>query len=145
VFDHVGVVFSDLGRSGALLVGAALLLACDSGNDNATTIDAPTRARTQAEQIAEAMREAQLISQEMQSIDGPSLRARVERGGEPLLVATPEPVASVGQGFFSIDARLDDGAVVTVYVPDDVVVPAGALIQVVAGQHGHYFRALVSN
>lgn len=132
-----------LSRRGGLAVAAALLVACDSGPDNPTSIDASEPVQTQAEQIAEAMRQLPLIGEEMASIEGPSVLARVQQGAASLLVASPGAIS--GPGFFSIEAQLDDGKPVTVYVPDDVVVPDGVPIYVVAGQHGHYFRSFVSD
>ena len=99
---------------------------------------------TQAEQIAEAMRQSRLISEELESIRGVGVLATVERGGESVFISSPGGI-DIGGGFFSIDAELEDGASVMVYVPDDVAVPNGALIYVVAGQHGHYFRSFVSD
>jgi len=130
-------------RSSGLVIAAALLVACYSGPANPTSIDASEPVQTQAEQIAEAMRQLPLIGEEMASIEGPSVLARVQRGGESLLVASPGAIS--GPGFFSIEAQLDDGKPVTVYVPDDVVVLDGVAIYVVAGQHGYYFRSFVSD
>ena len=97
---------------------------------------------TESEQIAQARRQADLISEEMRSIQGLGVRATVERGGESLIVSSPGGV-DIG-GFFTVDAKLDEGRTVTVYVPDDLVIPTGAIVYVVAGQHGHYFRSLAS-
>jgi hypothetical protein len=118
-----------------------LLVACDSGPGNPTSIDASEPVQTQAEQIAEVMRQGRLISEEMESIEGPSVLAIVQRGGESLFVASPGAIESGSPGIFSIEAQLDDGEPVTVYVPDDVVVPDGVPIC----QHGHYFRSFVSD
>jgi hypothetical protein len=96
---------------------------------------------TQEEQMAELRRQGQLIGEELQSIRGVGVLATVQRGGGSLFSTSPGSVAR--GGFFSIDATLEDGESVMVYVPDDVVVPTGAQIRVAAGQYGHYFRSFV--
>jgi hypothetical protein len=98
---------------------------------------------TEAEQLAELRRQTRLIGEELESARGASVPATVQRGGESMFESSPGGVA-IGRGFFSIEAILEDGEAVLVYVPDDLVVPTGARIYVVAGQHGHYFRSFVS-
>src|SRR5262245_8960647 len=71
-------------RRNGLAVAAAALVACDSGSDDVTSIDEAQRAPTQAEQIAEAMRDSRLIGEEMKTVQGPSVLVTVERGGESL-------------------------------------------------------------
>jgi hypothetical protein len=131
-----------MSRRNGVAIATALLVACGGGPDNATSIDEAQPAPTQAEQIADAMRESRLIGEEMQTVEGPRVLATVERGGGSLLATSPGVVTT--SGYFSIDARFNDGKSVMVYVPDDVVVPNGVLIYVVAGQHGHYFRSFAS-
>jgi hypothetical protein len=131
-----------MSRCNGLAVAAAVLVACDSGPNNLTSIDEAEPPPTRPEQIAEAMRESRLIGEEMKTIEGPGVLARVERGGESLFGGSPGAVTT--SGYFSIDARFDDGESVMVYVPDDIVVPDDALIYVVAGQHGYYFRSFAS-
>ena len=132
-----------MSRRSGVAIATALLVACDSGPDNTTSIDEAEPAPTQAEQIADAMRESRLIGEELQTVEGPSVLVTVERGGESLFTASPGAVTT--GGYFSIDARFNDGKSVLVYVPEDVGVPNGALIYVVAGQHGHYFRSFASD
>jgi hypothetical protein len=91
------------------------------------------------------MRQGGLIQSEMNSIQGPSVRARVERGGHSVIeLSSDGPTEPVGGGFFSVAARRDDGATVAVYVPNEMMIPDGSVIEVVRGQHGYYFRSLVS-
>lgn len=133
-----------LAGSRCAAIVAALLVACDNGAGDAVPPSASEPVLTQPEQLAELMRQSRLISEELESIQGVGVRARVERGGQALLESSPGGVA-VGRGFFSVDAKLEDGESVMVYVPDDVVVADGALIYVLAGQHGHYFRSFASD
>jgi len=123
---------------------AALLVGCADGPGEPVPSRASDPVMTQEEQIAELRRQTQLISEELESVRGTSVLAKVLRGGESMFTASPGGI-SIGRGFFSIDAKLQDGDSVMVYVPDDVVVPTGARIYVVAGQHGHYFRSFVSD
>jgi hypothetical protein len=82
------------------------------------------------------------MMEELESADGPRVRAQVERGGSAVLVAEPE--SGDDRGFYSVQARLLDGAEVTVYVPDSVSLPNDAAIEVVEGKYGHYFRSIVA-
>ena len=132
-----------MSRRSGVAIATALLVACDSGPDNTTSIDEAEPAPTQAEQIADAMRESRLIGEEMQTVEGPSVLATVERGGGSMFATSPGAVTT--SSYFSIDARFNDGKSVMVYVPDDVVVPNGVRIYVIAGQHGHYFRSFASD
>jgi hypothetical protein len=132
-----------MSRRNGVAIALALLVACDSGSDSATSLDEAEPAPTQAEQIADAMRESRLIGEEMQTVEGPSVLATVERGGGSMFATSPN--AGTTSGYFSIDARFNDGKSVMVYVPEDVVVPNGVLIYVVAGQHGYYFRSFASD
>jgi hypothetical protein len=95
------------------------------------------------EQIADFHRRAKLIDRELESATGSLVRARVERGGGAVLVAAPE--SKDGRGFYSVQARLIGKDEVTVYVPDSVSLTDGAVIEVVEGQYGHYFRAIVGS
>jgi hypothetical protein len=94
------------------------------------------------EQIADLRRQASRIQEELESANGPLVRASVERGGGAVLVASPQ--SEDDRGFYSVQARLVGGAEVTVYVPDSVSLIDGAAIEVVEGQNGHYFRAIVA-
>ena len=131
-------------RGGSLAMVAAVLMACGGAPDNPPPSRAPEPGLTTTEQL---LRQADLIQAEMSSIEGPSVRARVERGGQSVIEFSsnaPVRAETVDEGFFSIDARRDDGVIVAVYVPNDVVIPDGAVIDVVRGQHGYYFRSMVS-
>jgi len=131
-------------RGGSLAMAAAVLMAGGGGSDNPPPPRAPERELTSPEQL---LRQADLIQAEMNSIEGPSVRARVERGGQSVIEFSsnaPVRVETSDGGFFSVDARRDDGVIVAVYVPNGVVIPDGAVIDVVQGQHGYYFRAPVS-
>ena len=96
---------------------------------------------TQDEQIAELRRQAELITAEMKTIDGPNVRARITSEGQGILVASPAD-ADESDGFYSVEATLAGGTVVTVYVPNNVALAAGSQINVAVGRHGHYFRSL---
>ncbi len=97
----------------------------------------PTR-----DQVADLRRQATRIEQELESAEGPLVRASVARGGGGVLVASPQ--SDDDRGFYSVRARLVGGTEVTVYVPDSVSLIDGAAIEVVEGQYGHYFRAIVA-
>jgi hypothetical protein len=134
-----------LGHGRYAAMAAAFLAACNNGPGDLAPSRASEPAMTQTEQVAELRRQTRLISEELQSIrGGVSVLATVDRGGGSLFESSPGAI-EIGRGFFTIDAKLEDGAAVTVYVADDVVVATGALIQVVAGQHGHYFRSFGSD
>ena len=95
----------------------------------------------QDELIAELRRQAELITAEMQTIDGPTVRARITSEGQGVLVASLAD-ADERDGFYSIEATLAGGTVVTVYVPNNVALAVGSQINVAIGRHGHYFRSL---
>lgn len=94
------------------------------------------------EQIAELRRQAQLITAEMKTINGPDVRARVAGEGQGILHASPAPVGD-SNGFYSIEATLAGGTIVTVYVPNNVSLPTGSQINIAIGRHGHYFRSVI--
>ena len=60
-----------------------------------------------------------------------------------ILVSSPADAEESG-GFYSIEASLAGGAVVTVYVPNNVALVVGSQINVATGRHGHYFRSLAA-
>jgi hypothetical protein len=130
-------------RGNALLAALAIVIACD--NVDPSDSQQPRNAEptlTQADQIAELRRKGRLIMEEMKSVEGPNLRARVERRGSAALAAFPSDTTQ-DDGFYTVEARLlTDGAVVTVYIPNRVSLPGGTDIDVVSGREGHYFRSI---
>ena len=94
------------------------------------------------EQIAELRRQAELITAEMKTINGPDVRARVVGEGQGILHASPAPVGE-SDGFYSIEATLAGGTIVTVYVPNNVSLATGSQINIAIGRHGHYFRSVI--
>jgi hypothetical protein len=130
--DPIGVVW----RGGLLLVASAFLAACDRSSDSEKPVVSETTMTAQ-EQIAEMQRQARLVMEEMKSLEGPNLRAQVERGGQALIEASPDPIDE-GEGFYTVEGRLlADNASITVYVPNAVTLSDGTEINVVAGRQGY--------
>ena len=128
-------------RTVVVVVACMLFVGCNAVESGDQSVGEP--AMTQDEQIAELRRQAELITAEMQTIDGPNVRARITSEGQGVLVASPADAVETG-GFYSIEATLADGTGVTVYVPNNVALAVGSQINVAIGRHGHYFRSLAA-
>ena len=73
-------------RRSTFVAAAAVLISCGRTPSD-STIERPLEeghvVKAMIEQIAQARRQAHLISEEMRSIQGPGVRATVERAGNP--------------------------------------------------------------
>lgn len=95
------------------------------------------------QQLFGELERARLALREMRTVQGPVIQARMLEPGPTEIVDGSEDPASWGA--YTRQARLlADGSEITVYIPHDVLISPEVVVDVMVGEHGHYFVGVVA-